>query len=215
MLTDLLDLFSHLEPALSHGLALYGPWVIGLVALVVFAETGLVVAPFLPGDSLLFVTGTLAASSGLSVHGVVLVLAASAVAGDALNFAIGRVAAPAVVARLRGRWLRQSHLDRTQAYFDRYGGATIVVARFVPIVRTLAPFMAGAGQMRYPQFAAYNLVGGTLWVATMVYAGALLGAQPFVREHLSAITLGVIAVSLLPLAAAAWRRRHAAVSRPA
>jgi len=206
MLTDFLHFLSALEPTLSHWLALYGPWAIGLVALIIFAETGLVVVPFLPGDSLLFVTGTVAASASLNVHAAVAVLAAAAVVGDALNFAIGRRAAPAVVARLRGRWLRPSHLERTHAYFDRFGASTIVVARFVPIVRTLAPFLAGAGRMSYPRFAAYNVAGGALWVASMVYAGALLGSQPFVRDHLSAITLGVVVLSLLPLVAAALRR---------
>jgi membrane-associated protein len=210
MLTDLLQLLTNLEPVLAHWLAQYGAWAIGLVALIVFAETGFVVTPFLPGDSLLFITGTLAAASSMNLHGIVAVLAAAAIAGDALNFTVGRLAAPAVVRRLRGRWLRQSHLDRTHAYFERYGGSTIVIARFVPIVRTLAPFVAGAGRMSYPRFAAYNVVGGLLWVAVMVYAGAALGSRPWVRQHLSEITLGLVALSLVPLVVAAWRRRSAA-----
>jgi len=208
MLNDLLQLLTNLEPVLSHWLAIYGAWAIGLVALIVFAETGFVVTPFLPGDSLLFVTGTLAAASEMNVHTIVALLAAAAIAGDALNFTIGRVAAPAVVTRLKGRWLRQSHLDRTHAYFERYGGSTIVIARFVPIVRTLAPFVAGAGRMGYPRFAAFNVVGGLLWVAVMVYAGVALGSQPWVRQHLSQITLAVVAVSLVPLVLAAWRQRR-------
>lgn len=211
MLTTLAFSVLSLDQTLAHWVALYGAWALGLVALVIFAETGLVVAPFLPGDSLLFLTGTVAAAAGLNVHLAVAVLALAAILGDALNFSIGRHAAPWVLRRLRGRWLRQSHLDITHGYFERYGGPTIVVARFVPIIRTLAPFLAGAGDMAYRRFALFNVAGAVLWVGSLVYAGAFLGAQPFVREHLSAVTMAVVALSLLPLAGAglrAWRARR-------
>ena len=188
-----------LGESLNQGLASHGIWALVLVALVIFLETGLVVLPFLPGDSLLFITGTVIAAHSIPVYEALAVLATAAVAGDAVNFAIGRHAAPFVLARLRGRWLRQSHLDATHRYFDRYGAATIVVARFVPIVRTLAPFLAGAGTMPYGRFALFNVTGAVLWVGVLLYAGALLGHQPFVKDHLSLITLGIVALSVLPM----------------
>lgn len=199
MLTTLTFSALSLDQTLAQWVAAYGAWALAAVAIVIFAETGLVVAPFLPGDSLLFLTGTVVAANGLNVHVTVLVLTLAAVLGDALNFAIGRRAAPMVIARLRGRWLRQSHLDATQRYFDRFGSSTVVIARFVPVVRTLAPFLAGAGSMPYLRFAMFNVAGAVLWVALLVYAGAFLGAQALVRDHLSAITMGIVALSMLPI----------------
>jgi membrane-associated protein len=199
MLTTLTFSALSLDQTLAQWVAAYGAWALAAVAIVIFAETGLVVAPFLPGDSLLFLTGTVVAANGLNVHVTVLVLTLAAVLGDALNFAIGRRAAPMVIARLRGRWLRQSHLDATHRYFDRFGSSTVVIARFVPVVRTLAPFLAGAGSMPYLRFAMFNVAGAVLWVALLVYAGAFLGAQALVRDHLSAITMGIVALSMLPI----------------
>lgn len=194
-----------LDQILVHWVTLYGAWALGLVAAIVFAETGLVLLPFLPGDSLLFLTGTVGAAAALDPVLTIAVLWAAAVAGDALNFAIGQRAAPAVLRRARGRWLRPQHLAATEAYFDRFGSATIVIARFLPVVRTLAPFLAGAGRMPYGRFAAFNVLGGGLWVVSLVLAGMLLGHLPWVREHLSQATLAVVAISLLPLLHAAWR----------
>jgi len=208
-LTTLVSFVLSLDHTLAQWVATYGAWALGLVALVVFAETGLVVTPFLPGDSLLFLTGTVVAGSSLNVQMAVVVLTVAAVLGDALNFTIGRHAAPLVLRLLHGRWLHQSHLDATHRYFERFGGSTIVIARFVPIVRTLAPFLAGAGEMAYGRFAAFNLVGGVVWVATLVYAGALLGARSFVREHLTLISTGIVLVSLLPVTIAGMRARLA------
>ena len=208
-----------LDQTLTQWVALYGLWALGLVALVIFAETGLVIAPFLPGDSLLFLTGTAVAAASLNVHAAVAVLGVAAVMVDALNFLIGRRAAPAVLRRWGGRWLRQSHLDKTRGYFERYGASTVVVARFIPIIRTLAPFLAGAGNMAYARFAMFNIVGALLWVGSLVYAGAFLGAQPFVREHLSAITLAVVVLSMTPVAITGvrtWRAKRATLQpRPA
>jgi membrane-associated protein len=214
-LDTLLNLLSAqgLEQTLLQWIALYGPWALALVAAIVFAETGLVVTPFLPGDSLLFLTGTAIAAAGYSVHAAVLVLIIAAVVGNTVNFTIGRTAAHWLLPRLHGRWLRPSHLDMTHAYFERWGGATIVVSRFVPIVRTIAPFLAGAGDMPVRRFLAFNLLGGVLWVATFVYAGALLGSQPFVRKHLGLLAVGIVVLSLLPVAWAAlkaWRGRASA-----
>jgi membrane-associated protein len=205
MLTTLAFSALSLDQTLAHWVAAYGAWALAAVAVVIFAETGLVVAPFLPGDSLLFLTGTVVAANGLNVHVTVLVLTLAAVLGDALNFAIGRRAAPIVIARLRGRWLRQSHLDATHRYFDRFGSSTVVIARFVPVVRTLAPFLAGAGKMPYLRFAMFNVAGAVLWVALLVYAGAFLGAQALVRDHLSAITMAIVALSMLPILVAGTR----------
>lgn len=205
MLTTLAFSVLSLDQTLAHWVAAYGAWALAAVAVVIFAETGLVVAPFLPGDSLLFLTGTVVAANGLNVHVTVLVLTLAAVLGDALNFAIGRRAAPMVIARLRGRWLRQSHLDATHRYFERFGSSTVVIARFVPVVRTLAPFLAGAGSMPYLRFAMFNVAGAVLWVALLVYAGAFLGAQALVRDHLSAITMAIVALSMLPILVAGTR----------
>ncbi len=199
MLTTLAFSVLSLDQTLAQWVAAYGAWALAAVAVVIFAETGLVVAPFLPGDSLLFLTGTVVAANGLKVHVTVLVLTLAAVLGDALNFAIGRRAAPMVIARLRGRWLRQSHLDATHRYFERFGSSTVVIARFFPVVRTLAPFLAGAGSMPYLRFAMFNVAGAVLWVALLVYAGAFLGAQALVRDHLSAITMAIVALSMLPV----------------
>ena len=203
-----------LDQTLSQWVAAYGAWALALVALIVFAETGLVVAPFLPGDSLLFLTGAVFAAASLNVHVAVLVLTIAAILGDALNFTVGRHAAPFVLRHLRGRWLRQAHLDATHRYFERFGGATVVIARFVPVIRTLAPFLAGAGEMAYSRFALFNVAGAIAWVVSLVYAGAYLGSQPFVRQHLSWITLGIVIVSVLPVAIAGlrgWRARRIAL----
>jgi len=199
MLTTLAFSTLSIDQTLTQWVAAYGAWALAAVAVVIFAETGLVVAPFLPGDSLLFLTGTVVAANGLNVHLAVLALTLAAILGDALNFAVGRRAAPLVLERLRGRWLRQSHLDATHRYFERFGSPTVVIARFVPIVRTLAPFLAGAGSMPYLRFAMFNVVGAVLWVASLVYAGAFLGAQPLVRDNLSAITMAIVALSMLPI----------------
>jgi membrane-associated protein len=199
MLTTLAFSTLSLDHTLTQWVAAYGAWALAAVAVVIFAETGLVIAPFLPGDSLLFLTGTVVAANGLNVHATVIVLTLAAILGDALNFAIGRHAAPMVVARLRGRWLRQSHLDATHSYFERFGGSTVVIARFIPVVRTLAPFLAGAGSMPYLRFAMFNVAGAVLWVALLVYAGAFLGGLALVRDHLSAITMTIVALSMLPV----------------
>jgi membrane-associated protein len=199
MLTTLAFSTLSLDHTLTQWVAAYGAWALAAVAVVIFAETGLVIAPFLPGDSLLFLTGTVVAANGLNVHATVIVLTLAAILGDALNFAIGRHAAPMVVARLRGRWLRQSHLDATHSYFERFGASTVVIARFIPVVRTLAPFLAGAGSMPYLRFAMFNVAGAVLWVALLVYAGAFLGGLALVRDHLSAITMTIVALSMLPV----------------
>ena len=167
------------------------------------------VLPLLPGDSLLFLAGTVVASAGLDVHVLVLLLALAAVAGDSLNYAIGRYIGPRVFERPDSRWLRKSYLERTHRFYERYGGVTIIIARFVPIVRTFAPFLAGVGAMSYPRFLTYNIVGGVAWVALLTYAGFFFGNIPWVQEHLTFIVLAIVVVSLLPAAVTFLReRRH-------
>lgn len=215
MLTTLLASLLALDETLAQFALAYGPWLYVLLFVVIFAETGLVVFPFLPGDSLLFVAGTVVAVAGLNVHFLVLALALAAILGDSVNYAIGRTIGPRVYSRPDSRWIRQEHLRRTQDFYDRYGGVTIVIGRFVPIVRTFAPFLAGVAQMAYLRFLSYNIVGGVLWIASLVYAGYLFGNIPWVRDNLTLIVLGIVAVSLMPVAATFLRERSARAGRGA
>ena len=192
----------------------YGPWLYALLFAVVFAETGLVVTPFLPGDSLLFVAGAVAAGvagAGLDVHVLVGVLIAAAILGDSVNYAIGRWIGPKVFEH-ESRWIKREYLTQTQSFYDRYGAVTIIIGRFVPIVRTFAPFLAGVAALRYPRFLAYNVAGGILWVASLVYAGYLFGNLPWVREHLTLIVIVIVVVSLIPAVATFMRERRARVT---
>ena len=176
-------------------------------ALTIFAETGLVVLPFLPGDSLLFLGGTVVAAAGLNVHLLVAALALAAILGDSVNYSVGRYIGPRVFQRPDSRWLRQDHLRRTQEFYDRYGGVTIIIARFIPIIRTFAPFLAGVASMSYGRFLAYNVIGGVLWIGSLVYAGYLFGNIPWVKQNLSLIVIAIVAVSLLPVAITFLRER--------
>ena len=200
LLQSLLDLFLHLDKHLAEFTAEHGVWVYALLALVVFCETGLVVTPFLPGDSLLFVVGTLAAGGMVDFGTAAGVVFVTAVVGDSVNYAIGNAIGPRVYARPDSPWLRQEHLARTRAFFERHGGKTIVLARFVPIVRTFAPFVAGVGSMQYRRFFAYNVFGAAVWVLLFMTAGVLFGQIPWVKSNLTFIALGIVVVSLLPVA---------------
>lgn len=216
-LTALVQAVLALDDTLARLAAEHGRWLYALLFAVIFAETGLVITPFLPGDSLLFVTGTVVAGSnaGLDVHLMVALLIVAAVLGDTVNYAVGRWIGPKVFER-ESRWIRRDYLARTQAFYDRYGAITIVIGRFVPIVRTFAPFLAGVAAMRYPRFAAYNVIGGILWVASLVYAGYLFGNIPWVKSHLTLIVIGIVVVSLLPAVvtfANEWRERKASAPR--
>ncbi|CAG0967738.1 Protein DedA [Burkholderiales bacterium] len=187
----------------------YGPWLYAILFLVIFAETGLVVFPFLPGDSLLFIAGTVVASAGLNVNVLVAVLVVAAVLGDSVNYSIGRYIGPRVYDRPDSRWIRHEHLRRTQAFYDRYGGVTIIIGRFVPIIRTFAPFLAGVAEMPYRRFLSYNVVGGVLWIASLVYAGYLFGNIPWVKDNLTLIVIGIVVVSLIPAVTTFMRERRA------
>lgn len=198
MLTTLLYSFLALDQSIALLAAQYGAWFYAILAAVIFAETGLVVFPFLPGDSVLFLAGTVIAAAGLDVHVLVVVLAIAAIAGDSVNYSIGRYIGPKVFERPDTRWLRKDHLLRTQRFYDRYGGATIIIARFVPIIRTFAPFLAGVASMPYARFLAYNIFGGVMWITSLVYAGYFFGNIPWVKQNLSLIVVGIVVVSLIP-----------------
>ena len=213
MLTTLLYSLLALDTTLATLAAEYGPWLYGILFLVIFAETGLVVFPFLPGDSILFIAGTVVAAAALDIHVLVAVLIAAAVLGDSLNYAIGRYVGPKIFHKPDSRWFRQEHLRRTQAFYDRYGGVTIIIGRFVPIIRTFAPFLAGVAGMSYRRFLSYNIVGGCLWIALLAYAGYLLGNIPWVKENLSLIVVGIVIVSLIPAVTTFLKERRAARSR--
>lgn len=207
MVTTLLYSLLALDQSITHLAAQYGWWFYAILAALIFAETGLVVFPLLPGDSLLFLAGTVIAAAGLNVHVMVAVLIAAAIAGDSVNYSIGRFVGPRVFQRPDSRWLRREHLLRTQRFYDRYGGVTIIIARFVPIVRTFAPFLAGVASMPYARFLAYNVVGGVLWIASLAYAGYFFGNIPWVKQNLTLIVMGIIVVSLIPAAVTFLRER--------
>jgi membrane-associated protein len=208
MFTTLVYSLLALDETLAALAGQYGPWLYAILFVVIFAETGLVVFPFLPGDSLLFISGTVVAAASLNVHVLVLVLATAAILGDSVNYAIGRYVGPKAFSRPDSRWFRQDHLRRTQAFYDKYGGVTIIIGRFVPIIRTFAPFLAGVAQMSYPRFLAYNVVGGILWIATLVYAGYLFGNIPWVKDNLSFIVIAIVVVSLVPVATTFLKERR-------
>jgi membrane-associated protein len=211
LLRDIVDLFLHLDQHLSEVISEYGTWTHLILFLIVFCETGLVITPFLPGDSLLFAAGTFAALGALDLWLVVILLIAAAIVGDTVNYWIGAYIGPRA---FRGdiRFLRKEYLDRTHAFYEKHGGKTIILARFVPIIRTFAPFVAGVGAMSYPKFITYNVVGAVVWVGTFVLGGYFFGNIPVVRENFTLVILAIIALSVMPIALEALRARR---SRPA
>jgi membrane-associated protein len=208
MLAWLIDLVLHLDRHLVELLARYELWIYPILFGVIFAETGLVVTPFLPGDSLLFAVGALAAvdtSGTLTAPLASVTLAVAAVLGNTVNYSIGRAIGPPAFSG-RYRLLKVEYLRRTEQFFLRYGGLAIFLSRFLPIIRTCAPFVAGVGRMPYARFLGYNLAGGCAWVLLFIWGGYLFGNIPLVKQHFGLVTLGIIAVSLMPLATALWRR---------
>jgi len=210
LLAGLLDIVLRLDVHLGALVHDYGAWVYAILFAVIFAETGLVVTPFLPGDSLLFVAGALAALGGMDVHVLVATLTAAAVLGNTTNYAIGRWLGRRFFDSGGSRWVKREHLDRTHAFYERYGGAAVVISRFLPIIRTYVPFVAGLARMGSARFTAYNVGGAVLWVASLAYAGFFFGNLPWVRENLSLIIVGIVVLSLVPIALAAWKARGAA-----
>ena len=212
-LPQIVDVFLHVDKHLHNLIGQYGTTTYAILFGIVFCETGLVFLPFLPGDSLLFAAGALSASSAdggasLNVGLVFGLLTAAAIIGDSVNYSIGRYIGPKVFDRDDSRWFRQDHLRRTQAFYDKYGGVTIIIGRFVPIIRTFAPFLAGVAGMSYRRFLAFNVVGAVAWITSLVYAGYLFGNIPWVKQNLSLIVIGIVIVSLLPAITTFIRERR-------
>ena len=196
----IIDFILHIDVHLAELIAQYGIWVYAILFLIIFCETGLVVTPFLPGDSLLFVAGALGSlpTNNINVHIMALVLILAAILGDSSNYLIGRFFGEKLFSNQNSKIFKQSYLEKTHEFYKKYGGKTIILARFVPIVRTFAPFVAGMGKMNYYYFMMYNLVGGALWVAVFCYAGYFFGDLPFVQENLKLLIVAIIFISVLP-----------------
>ena len=209
ILAPLWDLLVHLDVHLGALIRDYGVWVYAILFAIVFAETGLVITPFLPGDSLLFVAGALAALGGIDVHILVLSLILAAVLGNSTNYAIGRFLGKRLFRYRSSRWLNPAYLDRTHAFYERHGGKAVVISRFIPIVRTYVPFVAGLGAMGYGRFTLFNVAGAVIWVASLCYAGYFFGNLPWVKQNLTLIIFGIIGASLLPIAIGALQARRA------
>ena len=197
-LTTFLDVVLHLDRHLQELVANYGSWIYGILFLIIFCETGLVLTPFLPGDSLLFVAGTVAAAGDMYVHGLFAALAAASFLGDNTNYWIGRFVGPRVFRREKSLLFNPEHLTRTQRFYDRFGAKTVFLARFVPILRTFAPFVAGIGRMRYPRFVFYSFSGSIVWVGLLTYAGFFFGNVPLVKENLSFVIIIIVLISVSP-----------------
>src|SRR5687767_13678655 len=208
LLLTAFDYFLHVDRHLLEFATAYGVWIYALLFLIIFLETGVVVTPFLPGDSLLFAVGALAAAGVIDIVGILALLTAAAIIGDNTNYFIGRAVGPRVFTE-HSRWLKREHLLRTQRFYEVHGGKTVVLARFVPIVRTFAPFVAGVGRMHYPRFLAFDVGGGIFWVWSFGLLGYFFGNQPIIKENFGLAIVGVIVISLLPVLIEAWRARSA------
>ncbi|HEJ1049900.1 TPA: DedA family protein [Morganella morganii] len=208
----LIDFILHIDLHMQEMVAAYGIWVYAILFLILFCETGLVVTPFLPGDSLLFVAGTLAAlpSNDLNIHVMVLLMITAAIIGDAVNYTIGHFFGERLFRNPDSKIFRQSHLRKTHAFFETHGGKAIILARFVPIVRTFAPFVAGMSKMSYRHFAMFNVIGAIVWVVLFAYAGYIFGETKIVQENLKLLIVAIIFISILPGIIEVWRHRRAA-----
>jgi membrane-associated protein len=211
LIRDLIDVFVHLDQYLQVWTADRGAWVYLILFVIVFCETGLVITPFLPGDSLLFAAGALTAMDGspLEISVLIVLLITAAIVGDALNYAIGRQIGPKVFHRTDSKLLNIHHLRRAHEFYEKYGGRTIILARFIPIIRTFAPFVAGVGLMSYRRFAAFNVVGGILWVTSFSLAGYWFGNIPAIKRNFHIVILAIVAISVAPIAIEWWRARRA------
>jgi membrane-associated protein len=208
---SVVDFFLHLDEHLNQIVTTYGVWTHLILFAIVFAETGLVVTPFLPGDSLLFAAGALAALGSLDLWLLVVLLIGAAILGDSVNYWVGAWIGPRAFSG-NVRFLRKDYLERTRAFYEKHGGKTIILARFVPIIRTFAPFVAGVGAMSYPRFIAYNIIGAVLWVGLFVPLGYFFGNMPTVKDNFSLVIFAIIGISVMPIAVEMFRARR---SRPA
>lgn len=209
LLHQAVDIFLHLDKHLDDVCRNYGTWTYAILLAIIFCETGLVVTPFLPGDSLLFAAGAMSAKGSLDPWLLFLLLSVAAVVGDGVNYAIGKFLGPKVLKNPNSRIFKKEYLDKTHAFYEKYGGKTIIIARFVPIVRTFAPFVAGVGTMTYSRFFAYNVIGGVAWVAICLFAGYFFGNLEFVKKNFELVILAIIFISVLPMAIEFYKARSA------
>ena len=208
-LAAFIDIILHLDKHLAVLVQQYGTWIYAILFVIIFSETGFVVTPFLPGDSLLFVAGALAALGGMNIGVLLAVLLAAAALGNMLNYQIGRFLGPKVFQWQGSRFFNRSALDKTHAFYDKHGGKTLVISRFLPLFRTFAPFVAGIGAMSYPRFTLFNLIGAVSWVGSLTLAGYFFGNLPWVQKNLSVVILAIIAISLVPVVIGWWQHRKA------
>ena len=206
----IIDFILHIDQHLTELAAQYGAWIYGILFLIIFCETGLVVMPLLPGDSLLFAAGSIAAIGKMNIHLMVVLLIIAAILGDAVNFMIGKYFGEKLFANPNSKIFKQSHLQKTQQFYAKHGGKTIIMARFIPIVRTFAPFVAGMGNMNYGQFIRYNVIGAVLWVVLFSYAGYFFANIPVVKNNLGLVLGGIIVLSILPGVVEIIRAKRAA-----
>jgi len=207
ILLKIADLFLHLDKYLSEVISTYGLWTYGLLFFVIFLETGFVVTPFLPGDSLIFAAGTFAALGALNPFVLYILLAGASILGDTVNYWIGHTIGERAFSG-EIKWIKKEYMERTHAFFEKHGGKTIFLARFVPIIRTFAPFVAGVGKMTYGYFISYNVFGGLTWVALFLATGYFFGNIPFVRHNFSLVIIAIILISLVPMVVEAWKARR-------
>ena len=212
-LLTLLNLLLHFDAQLAQFIQAYGAWVYGMLFTIVFVETGLVVMPFLPGDSMLFIVGAFCASGSLSLPASLAVLWLAAVLGDSVNYSVGSALGHKVFAWRDSRWFNRRAFNRAHAFYQQYGGVTVVAARFIPFIRTFVPFVAGVAEMSYPKFLGYNIAGGGLWVGSLMFAGYLFGNIPWIKHNLGALTLGIVVLSLLPVVFGWWKAKRARLAR--
>ena len=196
---EIFDFILHIDEHLANIIALFGPWMYVVLFAIIFAETGLVITPFLPGDSLLFAIGTLAGGGFLNIWTAYAVLTIAAILGDTVNYWIGHHMGPRVFSKENSRIFNKAYLEKTREFYEKHGGKTIILARFLPIIRTFAPFVAGIGKMHYNTFLLYNVIGAFVWVTFLTFAGYFFGALPFVKENFEYVVIGIIVLSLLPM----------------
>ncbi len=213
-----IDFVLHIDVHLQQLFTTYGIWVYGILFLIIFSETGFVVTPFLPGDSLLFAAGALVAATqgspeSMNIHMLVLLLIVAAVGGNIVNYTVGHLFGEKLFQNPNSKVFRKDHLEKTHAFFEKHGGKTIIITRFIPIIRTFAPFVAGMGAMTYKRFMAFNLIGGVLWVASFAYVGYEFGQQEFVKKNFTMLMMGIIVVSLLPMVIQAVKVKLAATAK--
>ena len=197
-ITQFIELFLHLDKSLSTVIQTYGSTTYIILFLVILCETGLVVLPFLPGDSLLFAAGAFAAKGDINIATLFMTLCVAAILGDSINYEVGRLIGPRIAQREKSRYVNKEHIDKTHQFYEKYGAKTIIIARFIPIIRTFAPFVAGLGTMSYKKFLQYNVIGGVAWVAICLFAGYLFGNIPLVKQNFTAVIFAIIIVSILP-----------------